>query len=71
MTPGIVRWYDADEGWGVLDSEATPGGCAVIFMSIEMEGFKLLTEGQHVSFTFQPGPQDGYDWVAGRVIPTE
>jgi len=69
MTKGTVRWYNAEEGWGVLDSEDTPGGCAVMFSNIEMEGFRFLTEGQRVTFQPERGPQDGYPYRAVRVVP--
>jgi CspA family cold shock protein len=59
---GVVREFDAGAGWGVLDSPDAPGGCFVHYSHIEMPGFKELTAGQQVAFTFEtPGfLQDGY-----------
>lgn len=66
-TTGTVRLWNDDEGWGVLDSEATPGGCWAHFGSILADGFRSLRPGQAVSFAFHHGPQDGYDYAADAV----
>ena len=70
---GVIRWFDADEGWGVVDAPDTPGGCFVHFSSIEMADYRQLRAGQHVRFTFErPGfPQDGFDYRALTVWPAE
>lgn len=63
---GMVRWFDADEGWGVLEAPEVPGGCFVHFSSIEMPGYRQLRAGQRVRFTIErPGfLQDGYSYRA-------
>jgi cold shock protein len=39
---GVVReWHDED-GWGVLDSEATPGGCWAHFSAVLVDGYRSL-----------------------------
>jgi CspA family cold shock protein len=70
---GVVRWFDADEGWGAIEAPDVPGGCFVHFASIEVPGFRQLHAGQHVRFTFeQPGfLQDGYPYRALAVWPAE
>jgi CspA family cold shock protein len=35
---GVVREWNAEEGWGVVDSDETPGGCWVHFSHIEIAG---------------------------------
>lgn len=70
---GTVRWFDQEEGWGVIDSEQTPGGAFVGFPDIEMEGFRWLEPGQSVTFVavdLSPRDQDGYCWRAERVRMT-
>lgn len=70
LANGVVRWFDEDEGWGVIDSDATPGGAAVIFMDIEGDGYRALDPGQQVTFLpvdMRPNNQDGYPWRAERV----
>ncbi len=32
---GVVRWFNADEGWGVIDAPEVPGGCFVHFSFID------------------------------------
>ena len=68
---GVVKWFDADEGWGVIDAPEVPGGCFVHFSNIEMAGYRQLHAGQQVRFTFeQPGfLQDGCPYRALTVWP--
>ena len=58
---GVVREFDPEEGWGVIDSPDVPGGCFVHYSNIDMPGYRVLAAGQHVVFTFEtPGfRQDG------------
>ena len=56
---GVVKRYEADEGWGVIDSPEVPGGCFVHFSQIEASGYRVLQAGQHVRFTFERRGQDG------------
>lgn len=68
---GIVKWFDADEGWGVIEAPETPGGCFAHFSSIQAEGFRRLQSGERVRFTFErPGfLQDGYEYRALAIWP--
>jgi cold shock protein len=68
MTLGVVRGWDAAQGWGVVDSEETPGGCFVSFANIDGAGYRQLTVGQEVEFTYEEaeGGQDGYAYRALR-----
>ena len=70
---GVVKWFDVDEGWGVIDAAEVPGGCFVHFANIEMAGFRQLQEAQRVRFTFeQPGfLQDGCPYRALEVWPED
>lgn len=68
---GHVRvWHDAD-GWGVIDSSATPGGCWVHFSSVLVVGYKSLLTGQDVRFTFEHAEQDGYSFRAVEAWPSD
>lgn len=76
MTPperasGTVALWNDDEGWGVVASADTPGGCWVHFSHIVGDGFRILTTGEAVSFTFErldPGQeQNGFTFRALRV----
>ncbi|HEX3955419.1 MAG TPA: cold shock domain-containing protein [Trebonia sp.] len=70
---GVVKRFDPDEGWGVIDAPEVPGGCFVHFSNIEVPGYRQLHAGQQVRFTFeQPGfLQDGYRYRAVTVWPTD
>jgi mannose-6-phosphate isomerase-like protein (cupin superfamily) len=68
-TTGTVRFWLDDEGWGVVDSLATPGGCWVHFSSLEMPGFKQLRAGTPVEFVYEELDQDGYPFRAVTVWP--
>jgi cold shock protein len=56
---GVVRAFDADEGWGIIDAPEVPGGCFVHFSNIEMDGYRALAVGQRVRFTYERPGQDG------------
>jgi CspA family cold shock protein len=64
---GTVRQWDGDEGWGVLDSAATPGGCWVHFSAIVATGYRTLRAGDEVEFAFAAAEQDGFAFTAEQV----
>ena len=37
-TLGVVREWDEEEGFGVIDSDFTPGGVGTVFAVIEVDG---------------------------------
>jgi cold shock CspA family protein len=47
---GVVAWYKKEKGYGLIYSDATPGGAVVVFASIQMEVSRFLTKGQRVEF---------------------
>ncbi|HBY21077.1 MAG: cold-shock protein [Clostridiales bacterium GWE2_32_10] len=56
MSTGIVKWFDAQKGYGFL---ATDDGNDVFihYTAIQTEGFKTLEEGQRVTFELTNGPK--------------
>ncbi|GAA0307473.1 cold shock domain-containing protein [Kineococcus aurantiacus] len=67
---GTVRAWHDDEGWGVLDSPDTPGGCWVHVSQITGRDGADPREGEEVEFTFEAVPdQDGYRFRAVRAWP--
>ena len=69
-TSGIVRVWHSDDGWGVIDSTKTPGGCWAHFSDVAMDGFRQLEAGLDVEFEWEIVEQDGYSFRATRVWPT-
>jgi cold shock protein len=69
MVEAVVREWHGEEGWGVLDSPETPGGCWAHFGSIQMEGYHELHRGQRVTLVWEEPGQDGFPFRAVRVVP--
>lgn len=78
MIRGTVRVWSEDEGWGVIDSEQTPGGCWAHFSTIvtpvletrpgvTVSAYKSLRAGDAVRFECEAPGQDGYDFRATAV----
>ncbi|MGW4644623.1 cold-shock protein [Sphaerisporangium sp. NPDC004334] len=57
----VVEWSD-DEGWGYLRSADLPGDVFVLFSTIVAQGYRSLTPGQSVRFTWERARQDGFDF---------
>ncbi len=68
---GVVRFWNGEEGWGVIDSEVTPGGCWAFYTSLLVGGHKSLRAGQQVKFAFEAADQDGYAYRALGVWPPD
>lgn len=66
---GVVRFWRDHEGWGVVDSASTPGGCWAGFSAVAMAGYRKLDAGQRVELEYERGDQDGYSFRATRVWP--
>ncbi len=67
-TGTVVLWHD-DEGWGVLRSDDVPGELWAHFSTVVMTGFRTLTPGDAVQFTWEVAEQDGYSFRAVAVYP--
>jgi len=68
---GAVREWDDNEGIGVIDSPDTPGGCWAHFSNIVADETRphVLTAGEQVTFSYEAGSQDGFDYRAVLVWP--
>ncbi|RYF42146.1 MAG: cold shock domain-containing protein [Comamonadaceae bacterium] len=65
---GTVQKWNSEEGWGVIDSAQTPGGCWAFYSDIVGEGFRTLVVGATVTLDWeQVTEQDGYRYRATRV----
>lgn len=60
MASGTVKWFNAEKGFGFITLEGGGSDVFVHYSSIDMPGFKVLEEGQAVTFevgTGTKGPQ--------------
>ena len=64
----VVRLWNEQEGWGVLDSPATPGGCWAHFSTLDMDGYATAVPGQAAHLLYESAQQDGFDWRAVHVL---
>jgi len=57
MTTGTVKWFNEAKGFGFITPEDGGKDVFVHFSEIQAEGFKVLTEGQAVTFNVEIGPK--------------
>ncbi|WP_439565655.1 cold-shock protein [Microcella sp.] len=60
MANGTVKWFNAEKGFGFITLENGESDVFVHYSSIDMPGYKVLEEGQAVTFeigTGTKGPQ--------------
>ena len=60
MATGVVKWFNAEKGYGFITEDGGGADVFVHFSAIEMNGYRSLAEGQRVEFqvgTGDKGPQ--------------
>ena len=62
---GTVKWFNEEKGYGFIEREGE-ADVFVHFRSIQMDGFKVLKEGQKVEFTIGEGRKGAQ---AENVVP--
>lgn len=57
MEDGTVKWFNDAKGYGFIQRANGGGDVFVHHTAIVGEGFRSLTQGQHVSFEVVDGPK--------------
>ncbi|NNN20177.1 MAG: cold-shock protein [Acidimicrobiaceae bacterium] len=56
MATGTVKWFNSEKGFGFI-SQDNGADVFVHFSAIQMNGYRVLEEGQVVEFEVQEGPK--------------
>ena len=57
MTDGTVKWFNESKGFGFITPADGGKDVFVHFSAIQGDGFKVLAEGQSVTFKVEDGPK--------------
>jgi cold shock protein len=69
QTTGVVRFWEDRDGWGVIDSAQTPGGCWAHFSVVQVPGHRTLAAGEPVTLEWEVVDQDGFAFRATLAFP--
>lgn len=69
MPVGRVKWFNAEKGFGFIESEGQPDVFAH-YSAIQGSGFKKLNEGDEVEFETEPG-RNGKGPQATKIVVTK
>jgi CspA family cold shock protein len=56
MAKGRVKWFDKKKGYGFIEADGQ-GDVFVHYSNIEGDGFRLLKDGEQVSFEVENSPK--------------
>ncbi len=71
LSPGVIREWHRDDGWGVIESRDTPGGCWAHYSQAAVDGYRSFVAGQAVWLESEAPGQDGFDFRAVRFWPQD
>jgi CspA family cold shock protein len=66
---GTVKFFNAEKGWGGIESSDTPADVWVFYSNIEGTGYCILNAGETVEFRWEPAIQDSWRCRATWVRP--
>lgn len=66
MAQGIVKWFNAEKGFGFIQQDGGGDDVFVHFSAIQTSGYRSLEENQRVEFEITQGPKGQQ---AENVIP--
>lgn len=69
MNKGIVKWFNAEKGFGFISNDDGGDDIFVHFSAIVCDGFKTLAEGQKVTFDMERDPKNSSKMRAVNVRP--
>ncbi|MDD2409253.1 MAG: cold-shock protein [Bacilli bacterium] len=58
MNQGTVKWFKSDKGFGFITNDESKEDIFVHFSGIVGDGYKVLEEGQKVTFDIEKDPKD-------------
>lgn len=57
MTTGVVKWFNAEKGYGFITPDDGSDDVFAHFSNIQSNGFRSLDEGDRVEFEITRGPK--------------
>ncbi|HEV7451299.1 MAG TPA: cold-shock protein [Pseudonocardiaceae bacterium] len=57
MAQGVVKWFNAEKGFGFISVDGGGPDVFVHFSAIQGDGYRSLEENQRVEFTSSQGPK--------------
>ena len=67
MAQGVVKWFNAEKGFGFISVDGGGPDVFVHFSAIQGDGYRTLDENQRVEFESSQGPK-GPQADSGRAI---
>ncbi len=68
MNKGTIKWFNAEKGYGFISDDNGGEDVFVHFSAIQCEGFKVLNEGDKVTFETEADPKNPAKLRAVNVV---